>query len=381
MTTLASVRQVSVVSQKGSAGLITSGCREWHNRFSITFCITITTLSFRLRQKLSDPLIESKKTNVLAGPFILICSRHSLIRKIRFIPSQSTWAVAALLAGATAIGAAPIFVRLSEVDPVSTAFYRLAFAQPFLWAMFRRHRQQKIHDPANGPTKPALLLLIIAGIFFALDMAAWNVAINLTTVANATLLANTAPFFVAIGAFVIFKEKVGRTFVVGLLIGILGMVALSGASWSQGNRSLSGDAMALLTAVFYAAYQLSVKKLRSEIAVWELLAVSGLSATVVLALIALPTETNLIPTTAKGWLTLFLYAVFCQVLGQGLIVYGFAHLRASFSSLTLLFQPIVATSLAWALLSEPIGLAQGFGGALVLCGILVARHSDRIDRS
>ncbi|MGH7948477.1 MAG: hypothetical protein ACREQF_04565 [Candidatus Binataceae bacterium] len=41
-------------------------------------------------------------------------------------------AVAALLLGATAIGLAPIFVRLSETGSTATAFWRLALAVPFL---------------------------------------------------------------------------------------------------------------------------------------------------------------------------------------------------------------------------------------------------------
>lgn len=42
--------------------------------------------------------------------------------------TQSTRALTALLIGGVLIGCSPIFVRLSEVGPVSTAFWRLALA-------------------------------------------------------------------------------------------------------------------------------------------------------------------------------------------------------------------------------------------------------------
>ena len=44
------------------------------------------------------------------------------------------YALAALFAGAIAIGASPLFVKVSEAGPVSTAFWRVFLALPFLWA-------------------------------------------------------------------------------------------------------------------------------------------------------------------------------------------------------------------------------------------------------
>ncbi len=47
--------------------------------------------------------------------------------------SPRTFALPVLPLGAVGIGFAPIFVRLSEIGPVATAFYRLLFAVPILW--------------------------------------------------------------------------------------------------------------------------------------------------------------------------------------------------------------------------------------------------------
>jgi drug/metabolite transporter (DMT)-like permease len=63
------------------------------------------------------------------------------------------------------------------------------------------------------------------------------------------------------------------------------------------------------------------------------------------------------------------------VLGQSLIAYAFAHLPASFSSVGLLLQPVIAALLAWGLLNEPLQPMQALGGIVVLFGIVMARRS------
>jgi drug/metabolite transporter (DMT)-like permease len=58
--------------------------------------------------------------------------------------------------------------------------------------------------------------------------------------------------------------------------------------------------------------------------------------------------------------------------GQTLIAFALGHLPASFSSVSLLWQPVVAALLAWGLLREPLTWLQGVGGAITLAGIGVA---------
>ena len=69
-------------------------------------------------------------------------------------------------------------------------------------------------------------------------------------------------------------------------------------------------------------------------------------------------------------------ALVVHVLGQSLIAYGFAHLPASFSSVSLLMQPVLAAVYAWLLLNEPMGLNQIAGGAIVLFGIYLAKRGS-----
>lgn len=285
--------------------------------------------------------------------------------------SLRTGALTALLVGACAIAFAPIFVRLSETGPTASAFWRTALAVPFLWG-WARAAARAPGDAASPFAAPMLL----AGLFFAGDLAVWHVSILFTSVANSTLLANLAPIFVTVGAWALFGQRVTRTFLAGMAIAMAGAFVLVGPSFGSGERQLLGDALGVVTAMFYGAYMLAVAHLRETRSTARIMAVSTtVCAAALLPLAALAGET-LLPATGTGWLTLFGLALVCQTAGQSLIAYAMAHLPASFSAVSLLLQPAMATLYAWAILGEGAGLAQLAGGAVVLAGIWLARKGS-----
>ncbi len=289
---------------------------------------------------------------------------------------KSRLAFAALLTGAVGIAFAPIFVRLSEVGPSATAFYRVFLALPVLW-LWRLQERDKADAPAQPAARKDYRQLAVAGLLFAGDLALWHWSIRLTTVANATLFANFAPIFVALGARVLFSEKVTRTFLLGMAGALAGAAMVVGNSLSVTAKHVAGDLVGIATAVFYAGYMLSVKHLRRSFSTATIMAWSGLSASPALFLVALASGERLVPIQASGWIVVIALALISQVGGQSLIAYAFAHLPASFSSLSLLLQPAVAALLAWIILAEPLGLVQAFGAAVILCGIAVAGRADR----
>ena len=52
--------------------------------------------------------------------------------------SRGAAAFAALVVGAMAMGVSPIFVRLADVGPFASAFWRVTLALPALWRATRR---------------------------------------------------------------------------------------------------------------------------------------------------------------------------------------------------------------------------------------------------
>ena len=279
-------------------------------------------------------------------------------------------AVAGLLLGGVAIGGSPIFVRLSEVGPLATAFWRVFLA---LFPFFLMSRLAK-----DGDEQPSGLrdyaLLMLPGVFLAIDLVAWHLSLHMTSVANATLLANLAPVFVTLGSWLLFGARITPVFLTGLALALIGIVVLKGGPQAIGGEQLAGDATAVTAAVFYAGYMLALGHLRSRCSAPRTLVWATLSATVCMLPIAIVFEGNLMPATLYGWAMLAGLAFITHAGGQGLFTYALAYLPTAFSALTLLLQPVVAALLAWALLSEPIGAMQAVGGLIILAGILIARR-------
>lgn len=287
----------------------------------------------------------------------------------------------ALIAGAIGIAFAPIFVRWSSVDPVSTAFWRVLLALPVMAAMMA-WSGRRTADPAptrtRQPTRPRDFAgLLLAGAFFAGDLGFWHWSIAFTSVANSTLLANFAPVFVTLGAWWLFGARFRPLFFVGLALGMAGAITLMADSISIGIDTLIGDGLGLITAVFYAAYILSVGRLRARFGTATVMTWSGIGTVVILLPVALLTESAFWPQSTEAWAVLLGLALISHAAGQSLIAFALAHLPAALGSLSLLIQPVMAAGLAWVLLAEALGWLQALGGAIVLAGILIARRAGK----
>ena len=284
-------------------------------------------------------------------------------------------AIAALLLGAAAIAFAPIFVRISELGPTATAFWRLAFSLPALWLWYALQRP-KMAMVGRRQGRGDLAGFLLAGLFFAGDLAVWHWSLHLTSVANATLLPNFAPVFVTLAGFLLFGERFSPLFLAGMAIAVAGAAILMGESLELGPRHLLGDSLALSTALFYASYIVAVGRLRARHSTARIMAWSGLATAAALLPVAVVSGESLLAQTARGWMVLAALGLFSHALGQSLIAYALAHLPAAFSSVGLLLQPAIAALLAWLLLAEPIGPWQAAGAVVILAGIVLARRGS-----
>ena len=276
----------------------------------------------------------------------------------------------ALFVGAALLGASAIFVRISETSPSLTAFYRAFLALPFLfiWVLRSKHDQ----PIKNYLSKDNLVILFLAGVFFGSDMAIWNWAISFTSVAHATLMANTAPIFVTLVSFFFLRQKIESSFFRALILAFAGVSIVILAGSGSDSTRLLGDSLGLIAAIFYAAYILVIKKLTDTVPPAHTLFFATLFTAVFLFPIGLLESESFFPSSQKGWIILLAYAVISQALAQGLITFGISRLSAHLSSLILLVQPVAAAVYGWWLLSESINLWQGLGGAVVLFGIYQA---------
>ena len=278
-------------------------------------------------------------------------------------------ALPALLLGATFIALSPIFVRLSDVGPTASAFWRVALAAPLLWPLLALSRARS--------SAISWGLLAAAALAFAGDLIFWHWSIRFTSVANSTLLANLSAPFVTLAVWIFWRERPSGMFTIGLALALIGVAMLVHTSLAFSPTALLGDAFGVITALFYAAYILAVKGLRDRgAATLHVMAVATTLTAVILLPAALASGEVLVPQSAMGWAVLVGLAWISHCAGQGLIAYSLAHLPAAFSSVGLLLQPVMAGLFAWLILTEPLMPLQIAGGIVVLAGIYLARRGS-----
>jgi drug/metabolite transporter (DMT)-like permease len=281
-------------------------------------------------------------------------------------------ALPALVLGGIAIGFSPIFVRLSELGPIATGFYRLFLALPLLWLWMRWEAGQGAQTVDNI----ARVRFAVPGLLFAGDILFWHWSITYTTVANATLFANLAPVIVTLGAWLYLHERITAQFLAGLALAMAGAALLVSASVALGARYVLGDGLGVITACFFGTYVLAVARLRDRCPASTIMFYSSVVTCLALLAATLISGESLVPRSANGWIALFALAWISQAMGQGLIAYALGHLPAAFSALVILIEPLTAAILGWLWLGEALGPWQAAGGVIVLAGIIVARRAS-----
>lgn len=260
-----------------------------------------------------------------------------------------------------------ILVKLSNLPPINTGFYRVLISIPLLLPF--------IWKDLFTIKKKDFIIMFLAGIFLAGDLALWNISFNFTSVANANLLANFTPFLVIPVSYFIFKEKLPKHFFSGAILTIFGTILLMLGKIEPSIHNFWGDILALLTSIFYAAFLLTVYKLRDRISSLIIMFVSAFGSATALLIIIHFTEGLHIPKTIPDLLPLLGLAMFSQILGQGLLAYCLGKVNATISSLICLTQPIIASIYAYILFNELLSFLEIVAMIICISGVYIAKKT------
>ena len=286
--------------------------------------------------------------------------------------TPSRLAFPAMVTGSAALAFGPWMVRLADVDPAASAFWRLALAVVPL-AVLARLVAGSTPRAMQGLDRRTAMLTALAGLFFAGDLVLWHLGIVRTTLANASLLSNAASFLLPIWGFVVLRRRPGRRAVLAIMLALAGTLLLVGQSAGLAPQYVIGDLLCLAAALLYTAYLIVVDRVRGTVAPLPLLAVSSLAGAVALLPLALG-ATRLWP---GDWTPLLVLAIGSQVIGQGLIVFAVGHLSPLVVGLSLLVQPAVAATIgAWRFGEVPGPWAIG-GALLVVVALVLVRLPER----
>jgi drug/metabolite transporter (DMT)-like permease len=285
----------------------------------------------------------------------------------RFAPHRESRSVlarayAAMVVGNVALAFGPWLVRLADVSSLSSAFWRLALAVPFLFLLTRLVRQ-----PIPRLSRGMLGVVAVGGLCFAADLGAWHIGIHHTKLANATLFGNLASFLLAAYMLITTRTLPDRFQSGALLLAALGTALLLGRSYQLDTRYLTGDLLCILAGLLYTGYLIAMTRARALLQPMPLLLISTLAGMLPLLLFALADGGRLLP---DDWTPLLLLAIGSQVIGQGCMIYAIGHLSPLVIGLGLLTQPFIAALIGSVYYDERLG-ALDIAGGLAICAALV----------
>ena len=275
----------------------------------------------------------------------------------------------ALLLGNAALAFGPWLVRLSDVGPVATGFWRLALALPFLWALAYVSGQRP-----HWPRRALTVTVLIAAIFYALDLAAWNAGIHLTKLGNATLFGNSGSFVFAIYGLWLLRQLPSGKQALALLLAGAGAALLMSSSYELSPQNLTGDLLTLGAGLLYGGYLIFVERGRTELQPLPLLLLATIFSIPPLLLISVALGEQLWP---HDWTPLLVFALSSQVLGQGLLVYAIGTLPPLVVGLALLTQPVVSALIGWFAYREGLSLIDAIGAVAVAVALVLVRLDER----
>ncbi len=275
---------------------------------------------------------------------------------------------AALIGGNVALAVGSWPVRLADTGPVSAGFWRLILAVPLLAILARASRQ-----PLTGFSARTWAIMVGAGIFFALDIAAWHIGIGQTRLGNATLFGNSGSLILMAWGVYAMKRWPHRAEVLALAAALGGSAILLGRSLEIDDSALIGDLYCLVAGFLYAFYILLLQGARAKLGGWTLLAWSSLAGAPIMLGIALLLGE---PVWPQNWTPIILITLGSQIIGQGLIVYALKHFTPLVIGLALLTQPVAAVVIGWLVFGETLGWLDVIGMALVAAGLVLARSAE-----
>ena len=255
------------------------------------------------------------------------------------------------------------------ISPLALSFLRwsvaLALVTPFAW------RGLKADAPELLRRWKMVVALALSGV--ATFGVLLYFGLHTTTALNSILLQAAVPPLVMLMAWARFGERASRAEIVGVVLSLLGVVAVitRGRPWDLMHLGLNpGDALILAGVVLYAVYSLLLRR-RPAVAplslLWATFAVSALilaPAFVVDLAIGRPP-----PGSAKAAAGVAYVAIFPSFLAYLFYNRGIDQIGSARASQFLHLQPVFGALLAVLLLGESFRLFHAAGCALIAAGI------------
>ena len=240
-------------------------------------------------------------------------------------------------------------------DPsLKVTFYRSAFAAITLLAVYG----PRVLARRQWKSTPAFLLAILS---YGACLTTFVVATKWTTAANAIFLQYAGVVWVLLLSPIVIKEPMRRRDAIAIAVALGGMALFFVGKFDT--QGMAGNAMALLSSVFFAALILALRRENQA---------AGAAVTlgnIVVALALLPFVADDLTLTPRSFGIYVFLGIFQIALAYVLFVRGLKYVTATEGSLTGMLEPVANPVWVFLLLGERPSAYAMAGAAVVLAAI------------
>ncbi|MCU0798700.1 MAG: DMT family transporter [Candidatus Thermoplasmatota archaeon] len=266
-----------------------------------------------------------------------------------------------------AVSTAAILVRLSDSHPITIAFWRLFLSTVLISPLAIPGLKREYHLL----TRKTVLSLTAVGFVLALHFGLWIWSFQFTGVASSVVLVTTHPIFVAFISYILFKERLGKLAIAGVVLSLTGSFIIMAWGFRSDQRLLWGNLLALGGALMAGIYILAGSSFRKRLSLWTYAFFVYGSATLFLFLGSFLVGADLWVNEPAEYMIFLGLALGPMLMGHTIYNWALKYVSPTFVSVSLLGEPIGSTILAFMLLGEDPSTGALIGGPLVLAGILM----------
>ncbi len=271
-----------------------------------------------------------------------------------------------LFLGVFSVSTASIMIRYCTAPSLVIAFYRVLLTAGLAGTIGLKDRKKGYLSISRSD----IAYCLGAGFFLALHFGFWITSLDYTSISSSVLFTNLQVIFVMAFSLLFLKEKIGLKATLGILTAITGSVIIAGGDWHGGR--LFGDVLALISAVFIAAYFIIGRRVRARVDVWTYsLVVNGTAALVLLTGVGVA-GLALGSYPQSDYLLFFLLALIPGIAGHTVLNWALKFVKAPIVAVSVLGESVMASILALIFFHEALGVYQLIGGFLILAGIYTA---------
>lgn len=270
----------------------------------------------------------------------------------------------ALFVGALSVSTSAILVKWAHAPASVIAFYRLFFTVLLMTPFFVKYIRE-----LKEISKRDWMFSVFSGVLLAFHFILWFESLNYTSVTSSVVLVTLQPLFAFVGGYVFFKERLTAGALLSALLAIAGSVIISWGDFQVSGKALFGDMLALLACAMVTGYWLFGQELRKRLSLMTYTYIVYGISSFVLFLYVIAFRLPLLSYRKIDWICFVLLAIVPTLLGHSLMNWSVKWVSAATVSMSILFEPVGSSILAYLLLGELIQPSQWIGGIFILTGI------------